>query len=172
MVFTSTRDGDPDIYIMNADGSNVRQITNVDGYDGGPFFSPDGRWIIYRTDRKKKDMLQVHVIRVDGTQDTPLTDNLDQVNWCPYFHPNGKTIIWSSADYSRGPMGANFDLWAMDVALTADSAAPGTPRRVTSHPKADVLPVFSPDGKQMMWTSNRTEDGTSQLFIADWIDGR
>ncbi len=169
IVFTSTRDGDPDIYIMNADGSNVRQITNVDGYDGGPFFSPDDKWIIYRTDRKAKDMLQVHVVAVDGTQDTPLTDDLNQVNWCPYFHPNGKTIIWSSADYSRGPMGANFDLWAMDIDWSGGAPKPGTPRRITFHAKADVLPVFSPDGKKMMWTSNRTEDGTSQLYIADWI---
>ncbi len=172
IVFTSARDGDPDIYMMNADGSNVRQITNIDGYDGGPFFSPDDKWIIYRTDRKAKDMLQVHVISATGEYDTPLTDNTNQVNWCPYFHPNGKTIIWSSADYSRGPMGANFDLWAMDIELKADSAKPGTPRRITFHTKADVLPVFSPDGKKLMWTSNRTEDGTSQLYIADWVEAK
>lgn len=169
IVFTSTRDGDADIYVMNADGSNVRQITNIDGYDGGPFFSPDDQWIIYRTDRKAKDMLQVHVISVAGQTDTPLTDNIEQVNWCPYFHPNGKTIIWSSADYSRGPMGANFDLYAMDIAWKDNVPSPNPPRRITTHAKADVLPVFSPDGKQLMWTSNRTEDGTSQLYIADWL---
>jgi len=169
IVFTSTRDGDPDIYVMNADGSNVRQITNTDGYDGGPFFSPDDKWIIYRTDRKAKDMLQVHVISATGEHDTPLTDNTNQVNWCPYFHPNGKTIIWAGADYSRGPMGANFDLWTMDIAWKDGLPGPGTPRRVTFHPKADVLPVFSPDGQKLMWTSNRTEDGTSQLFITDWL---
>jgi Tol biopolymer transport system component len=170
IVFTSTRDGDPDIYVMNADGSGVRQITNVDGYDGGPFFSPDDKWIIYRTDRKAKDMLQVHVIAVNGENDTPLTDNTNQVNWCPYFHPNGKTIIWASADYSRGPMGANFDLWAMDIAWKEGLPQPGTPRRITFHAKADVLPVFSPDGKKLMWSSSRTEDGSTQLFIADWVE--
>ena len=169
IVFTSTRDGDPDIYVMNADGSNVRQITNVDGYDGGPFFSPDDKWIIYRTDRKAKDMLQVHVISATGEHDTPLTDNTNQVNWAPYFHPNGKTIIWTAADYSRGPMGANFDLWVMDVDWKDGRPKPGTPRRVTTHAKADVLPVFSPDGKKLMWTSSRTEDGSSQLWIADWL---
>lgn len=170
IVFTSTRDGDPDIYVMNADGSGVRQITNVDGYDGGPFFSPDDKWIIYRTDRKAKDMLQVHVIAANGEHDTPLTDNPNQVNWCPYFHPNGKTIIWASADYSRGPMGANFDLWAMDIAWKEGLPKPGTPRRITFHAKADVLPVFSPDGKKLMWSSSRTEDGSTQLYIADWVE--
>lgn len=169
IVFTSTRDGDPDLYVMNADGSNVRQLTNVDGYDGGPFFSPDDKWVIYRSDRREKDMLQLHVMSVDGKHDIALTDNLSQVNWCPYFHPNGKSIIWSGADYSRGPTGANFDLFAMDIEIGADTVKAGEVTRITSHPKADVLPVFSPDGKQMMWTSNRTEDGTSQLYIADWL---
>jgi Tol biopolymer transport system component len=169
IVFTSTRDGDPDIYVMNADGTNVRQVTNVDGYDGGPFFSPDDRWIIYRSDRREKDMLQLHAISADGQHDTALTDNLSQVNWCPYFHPSGKYIIWSGADYSRGPMGANFDLFMMDVTSTDSEFTAGDVKRVTFHPKADVLPVFSPDGTKMMWTSNRTENGTSQLFIADWL---
>jgi Tol biopolymer transport system component len=45
---------------------------------------------------------------------------------------------------------------------------PGDPVRVTDHPNADVLPVFSPDGKTLMWTSNRGEDGSSQLWIADF----
>ncbi|WP_231740671.1 TolB family protein [Thalassoglobus neptunius] len=44
----------------------------------------------------------------------------------------------------------------------------GEVTRITTHEKADVLPVFSPDGKKLMWTSSRTEDGSSQLYIADW----
>ena len=169
IVFTSTRDGDPDLYVMDADGSHVRQLTNVDGYDGGPFFSPDDKWVIFRSDRREKDMLQLHAISVDGKHDVALTDNLSQVNWCPYFHPSGKSIIWSGADYSRGPMGANFDLFTMDVDWNDTEFKGGDVQRITTHPKADVLPVFSPDGQQMMWTSNRTEDGTSQLYVADWL---
>ena len=45
---------------------------------------------------------------------------------------------------------------------------PGPITRITDNPTADVLPVFSPDGKQLMWTSNRTDDHSSQLFIADF----
>jgi Tol biopolymer transport system component len=45
---------------------------------------------------------------------------------------------------------------------------PGKTWRVTDSPGADVLPVFSPDGKQLMWTSTRTEDRSSQLYIADF----
>lgn len=168
IVFTSSRDGDPDLYIMDADGKNVRQITNVPGYDGGPFFSPDDQWIIFRSDRQQKDMLQLYAISVDGKQEVQLTDDLNTVNWAPYFHPSGKYIIWARADYSRGPAGANFDLWTMDVTSTATTFKGGAVERITYHAKADVLPVFSPDGKQLLWTSNRGEGGTSQLWIADW----
>ncbi len=169
IVFTSTRDGDPDIYVMDADGSNVRQITNAPGYDGGPFFSPDDRWIIFRSDRQKEHMLQLFAISVDGKHEVQLTHNLGQVNWCPYFHPSGKYIVWASADYSRGPKFANFDLFTMDVELTPTTVRAGRIERITYHRAADVLPVFSPDGKRLMWTSTRTADGSSQLWIADWV---
>ena len=169
VVFTSDRDGDPDLYVMDADGSNVRQITDAGGYDGGPFFSPDDRWIIFRSDRDKEHMLQLFAVSVDGKMEVQLTDNENTVNWAPYFHPSGKYIVWTQADYSRGPQFANFDLFTMDVASTETTFEGGEVRRVTHHPKADVLPVFSPDGSKLMWTSTRTDDGTSQLWIADWL---
>jgi Tol biopolymer transport system component len=169
IVFTSMRDGDPDIYVMKADGTEVRQITNAPGYDGGPFFSPNGKWIIFRSDRDKKDMLQLFAISVDGKAEVQLTKDMNQVNWCPYFHPSGKYLIWSGADYSRGPMGANFDLFTMDIEMTDTTLKGAAVERITTHAKADVLPVFSPDGTKLMWTSSRTEDGTSQLWIADWL---
>ena len=168
-MFTSTRDGDPDLYIMDADGSNVRQLTNVDGYDGGPFFSPDDRWVIFRSDREQEHMLQIYAISADGQHEVQLTDDLQTVNWAPYFHPSGKLIIWARADYSRGPQFANFDLYTMEVEMDEQSFRGGKVRRITDHEKADVLPVFSPDGKKLMWTSTRTDDGTSQLWIADWL---
>lgn len=169
IVFTSTRDGDPDLYIMDADGGNVRQLTNVDGYDGGPFFSPNDQWIIFRSDREEKDMLQVYAISVDGEREVQLTHDLNTVNWAPYFHPNGKSIVWARADYSRGPQGANFDIYLLRVDPDTMLATESEPTRVTFHEKADVLPVFSPDGTKLMWTSSRTEGGSSQLWIADWL---
>jgi TolB protein len=169
IVFTSTRDGDPDIYTMNADGTGVKQITNVDGYDGGPFFSPDNKWIIFRSDRKKEHMLQLFAVSVDGKQTVQLTNNLNQVNWCPYFHPSGKYLIWSGADYSRGPRSAHFHLYTMEISSTATKFKGGKITQITFNKSADVLPVFSPDGKKMMWTSTRTKDGSSQLWIADWL---
>jgi len=167
IAFCSTRDGDPDIYVMDADGKNVRQLTNVPGYDGGPFISPDGRWVVYRSDRKKEQYLQLHVIGIDGENDTVVTDNVG-VNWAPYWHPTAPWIIWTGADHSNPEAPPNFDLWLMRYEVKDDRFIPGEWIRVTDHPAADVLPVFSPDGKKLMWTSNRGESGTSQLWIADF----
>lgn len=169
IVFTSSRDGDPDLYVMNSDGTNVRQLTNVDGYDGGPFFSPDDKWIIFRSDRQKEHMLQIFMISVDGKHEVQLTDDLNTVNWAPYFHPSGGEFIWTRADYSRGPAEANFDLYVMGIETTDTTVKPGTVTRITTHQGADVLPVFSPDGSKLMWTSNRGADGASQLWIAEYL---
>lgn len=168
IAFCSTRDGDPDLYVMNADGSNVRQLTNAPGYDGGPFISPDGRWVIFRSDRKEKDMLQIYAIGIDGQHEVALTDNIG-VNWAPYWHPSQPYIIWTGADHSDPAKRPNYDLWLMKYKVENDQlSAAGPVIRVTDHPTADVLPVFSPDGKRLMWTSNRSADQSSQLWIADF----
>ena len=169
IVFTSGRDGDPDLYIMDADGKNVRQLVNNPGYDGGPFFSPDGNWVIYRSDRQKEHMLQIFAVSVDGKHDIQLTNNLGTVNWAPYYHPSGRYIIWTRADYSQGPRGAHFNLFTLDLKSSKTSIEAGDVRQVTSNDAADILPVFSPDGRKLMWTSARSKDKSSQLWIADWL---
>ena len=171
IVFTSDRDGDPDLYIMDADGKNVRQLTNVDGYDGGPFFSPDNKWVIFRSDRQEEHMLQLFAISADGKAEVQLTNNLKQVNWCPYFHPSGDYLVWSGADYSRGPRDAKFQLWTLDLTQKDGTLEGGKVTQVTFDDSHDVLPVFSPDGTKLMWTSTRSEDESSQLWIADWLRG-
>ncbi|PQO47528.1 biopolymer transporter Tol [Blastopirellula marina] len=166
IAFCSNRDGDPDLYIMDADGSNVKQLTDAKGYDGGPFISPNGKWVVFRSDRKQEEFLQIYVIGVDGQHETALTDNVG-VNWAPYWHPTKPYIIWAGADHSQ-PGRPNYDLWLMKYDETADGIKPGKVWRITDSPAADVLPVFSPDGKKLMWTSTRTDDHSSQLFIADF----
>jgi TolB protein len=168
IAFCSDRDGDPDIYVMNADGTGVRQLTNQPGYDGGPFISPDQRFVIFRSDRKKEGFLQIHAIGIDGKNDVALTDN-EGVNWAPYWHPTEPWIIWTGADHSNPKARPNYDLWLMKYEEHDGRIAKVGPTiRITDHTSADVLPVFSPDGKKLMWTSNRTQDGESQLFLADF----
>lgn len=166
ICFCSDRDGDPDLYVMDADGTNVRQLTNAPGYDGGPFISPDGNWVIFRSDRHKKEYLQIFAIRLDGSGEVQLTDN-NGVNWAPYWHPTKSCFIWAGADHSDPNARPNYDLWLMKYSVEDGQLKPGPITRITDSPTADVLPVFSPDGNRLMWTSSRTADHSSQLWIAD-----
>ncbi len=168
IAFCSDRDGDADIYLMRSDGSDVRQITNAPGYDGGPFISPDGKWILFRSDRKKPQYLQLYVIGVDGKHETALTDDVG-VNWGPYWHPSKPYIIWAGADHSNPKARPNYDLWMMKYETVDGAIKPGPITRITDSPAADVLPVFSPDGTKLMWTSTRTPEHASQLFLADFV---
>jgi Tol biopolymer transport system component len=163
IVFCSNRSGaeNLELYIMDSDGKNVRKLTNAPGcYNGGPFFSPDGKRIIFRTDRKKKDTLQIHVIDVDGKNDRTLAENLAWVQWCPFWYSDSKHILFAAADHST-MMRPNYDLYWMNV----DS---GKQQRITFAPGADILPVFTKDGKKMMWTSTRDGRSPAQLYIADF----
>ena len=176
ILFVSDRDGDPDIYVMDADGRNVRQLTNEPGYDGGPFFSPDGRFIAYRTDRLEKDMLQIHVMKADGSGDVAITSG-QGVRWAPYWHPTKPWLIWTGADHSDPTKRPNYDLWVARYAANEDAPdgragfRTGAPLRITDHEGADVLPAFSPDGTLLMWTASRGGEGggraaTSQLWAS------
>ncbi len=162
-----TESASVDLYVMNADGSNVRRLTDTPGYDGGPFISPDNQWVVYRTDRKEKDRLQIHVIGIDGKNDTALTDNEATVNWGPYWHPDKPYIIWAGADHSK-PGAPNYDLWLMKYEVADGKFRKLKEWRITDHAGGDVLPVFSPDGKKLMWTSTRATPHLGQLFIADF----
>ncbi len=156
ICFTSQRDDDLEIYTMARDGSDVRRVTNAKGYDGGPFFSPDGKKICFRgfRDPQNPRYAQIYVIDADGQNEKQLT--FDQaVNWCPYFSPCGKWLIYAKNVGSP----RNFELFLVPV-------AGGDSIRLTTNPDADVLPVFSKDGKRIMWTSSRV-GGKSQVFIAN-----
>lgn len=160
IVFTSMRDNDQEIYICDANGKNPRRITNVKGYDGGPFFSPDGQRIVYRSDRKGEGNLQIFTNNLEGTAEKQLTDN-EVLNWCPYWHPSGRWLIFTRADH-KGAGRPNYDLY-----LLRDDGSQTL--RVTADPEFDGLPVFSADGKRVMWTSKRGGLTGSQIFIADFV---
>jgi TolB protein len=166
IAFCSDRDGDPDLYVMRSDGSEVRQLVNAPGYDGGPFISPDGKWVIFRSDRKQEHFLQIYAIGIDGKNEVALTNNVG-VNWAPYWHPTKPYVIWTGADHSDPNKRPNYDLWLMKYEVKDGKIVGGPIERITDNPAADVLPVFSPDGSKLMWTSGRATDGSSQLWIAD-----
>lgn len=146
-----------EIYVMNADGTNQRRLTHTPGYDGGPFFSPDGERIIWRRFDDTGAVADVFTMKLDGSDVRRLTQ-FGSMSWAPYFHPSGAYAIFASNKLGFG----NFELYLVD------SAGQREPVRVTHTDGFDGLPVFSPDGKKLCWTSNRTADKASQLFLANW----
>ncbi len=158
IVFASNRSGQMQLYIMNADGSNVVQVTDTtNGYNGGPFFSPNGSQILYRADYDKKDYLQIYCIGCDGKNRKQLTIN-DAVNWAPYWHPNGKIIAFTTSLHGHH----QYEVYLMNIAT-------GVLYRLTQNPSFDGLPSFNKAGTQITWTSKRGPDQTCQIFVADFI---
>ncbi len=148
-----------DLYVMRSDGTDVRKITDVFGYDGGPFFSPDGKRICWRRFTEDGATAEVFTANLDGSDARALT-RLGAMSWAPYFHPSGDYLIFATNLQGF----ANFELYLVDAAGTHE------PVRVTTTEGFDGLPVFTPDGKSLSWTSNRTADKKSQIFIGQWND--
>ncbi|HMJ66494.1 MAG TPA: M20/M25/M40 family metallo-hydrolase, partial [Candidatus Binatia bacterium] len=146
-----------EIYTMNADGSGQKRLTHTPGYDGGPFFSPDGKRIVWRRFDESGAIADIYTMKAVGSDVRRVTD-FGCMSWAPYYHPSGKYFVFTCNKLGF----SNFELYMVDV----DGGR--APVRVTFTDGFDGLPVFSPDGKRLCWSSARTADGKSQLFIADW----
>jgi Tol biopolymer transport system component len=180
IVFTSTRDGDPELYIMNIDGTNQTRLTFEMGYDGGAFFSLDGSKIVFRSSRPKTNeeladyedlarngmfrpsILEIYVMNSDGTDIKQIT-GFGKASFAPFFHPDGKRIIFSSNVNSK--KGRNFDLYIINIDGTGLE-------QITFNETFDGFPMFTKDGKQLVFCSNRfnKKKGDTNVFIADWIE--
>jgi hypothetical protein len=172
LLFCSLESGDGDLWIRDLKTGARRAIVTAPGYDGGPFFSPCGKRICYRSDRNRDNLLQVFiadlVFDADGSiagieNETQLTAN-DHVNWCPFFRPDGKTLVYASSEIGH----RNYEIF--EVVLPADMTQAPARRRVTEADGADVLPVFSSDGAWLLWTGQRHEGRSSQLYVGRYRD--
>ncbi|MDE0468424.1 MAG: M28 family peptidase [Candidatus Poribacteria bacterium] len=146
-----------EIYLMNADGSDQMRLTDSPGYDGGPFFTPDGQHIVWRHFTPDGSQADIYTMRIDGSNVRRLTD-FKSMSWAPYFHPSGAYVIFASNKLGF----SNFELYLVD------GRGRHEPVRVTTTDGFDGLPVFSPDGNQLCWTSNRNSQEVSQLYLAEW----
>jgi hypothetical protein len=175
ILYCSLESGSGDIYITDTKTGESRLIVGDDGYDGGPFFSPDGKRITYRSDRRGNDLLQLYVAELkfdeDGSivgieKEYQLTDN-EHVNWGPFWHPNNRFLIYATSEVSH----RNYELFVCDAdsGETSGTTRYGLRRRRVTHADGfDGLPVFDESGQWLMWTSKR-ETGTSQLWVAPFL---
>ncbi|MFN5930810.1 MAG: TolB family protein, partial [Sphingobacteriales bacterium] len=177
MVFTSVRDGDIELYVMDLKSGKTTRVTHELGYDGGAWFSPDGKKLIWRASRPQtleeikeyKELLaeglvaptkmEVYTADIDGKNLRKETA-LGQANWAPSYMPDSKRIIFASNhEYKRG---YPFNLYVLNP--------DGNMEKVSRDKGFDAFPMFSYDGKKIVFCSNRNNGGTrdTNIFIADW----
>ena len=148
-----------EIYTMRADGSEQKRLTSVFGYDGGPFFTPDGKKIVWRRFDEQGLIADIWTMNVDGSDQKQIT-TFGSMSWAPYMHASGQYFIFASNKLGF----ENFELFIVDAEGAKE------PVRVTYTDGFDGLPVPSPDGKTLAWTSSRAGGSGSagQIFLAQW----
>jgi TolB protein len=179
IVFTSMRAGDVDLYLMNTNGTGVRRLTQQKGFDGGPFFSWDGRYIVYRAyypkteeelkiyealltqNLMKPTRAEIFVMAADSSNQRQITDN-GAANWSPFMHPDSRQIIFSSNLHD--PERRTFSLYRINIDGTGLE-------RLTYGARFDSFPMFSQDGKKLVFASTRNAKAPHEfnIFIADWV---
>src|SRR3989441_1718069 len=192
LAFASTVDGNPEIYVINSNGTGSTRLTFSDpASDAEPAWSPDGTKIAFRSDRSGSP--EIYVINADGSNPVRLTDAAGG-NFHPAWSPDGTKVAFTSKRDGNGEIyvmnadgtglvnltnhGADDGdpAWSLDgtkIAFTSDrngnaeiyvmNADGSNPVRLTNHPAQDAEPAWSPDGTKVAFASKR--NGNPEIFV-------
>jgi Tol biopolymer transport system component len=167
IVFGRQIDGKMDLWRMNADGTDEKQLTDTDDWqEGAPYFLPDNETIIFRawkrsvkqkldeerkaTGKRSQTPMTIFTIKADGSDLQPRTFT-DDMNWAPFPAPDGRHFVFVRIE------GGNWDIYLGDL-------AGGAPRRLTWSPSFDGFPAISPDGRKMVFTRSEGQRFMSDLY--------
>lgn len=156
IVFSSNRDGDYDLYVMNPDGSDVQPVTQNEAWDDKPSFSPDGRQIAFESDLDGD--FEIYVINADGSDLRQLTFN-DYDDWGPVWSNDGETLAFHA---EQSATDTNVDLYLTDLAGISR-------RQLFNQPGVDRSAAWSPDGQRLVYYGDGS--GGRELYIVEVATG-
>jgi len=151
IAFCSSLDGNWEIYVMDADGSNQTRLTNNPAYDMDPSWSPNGERIAFWSHRDGN--WEIYVMNADGSGQTRLTYNLASDTY-PDWSPDGKRIAFHS---NRD---GNWEIYVMDADGSSQT-------RLTNNPGNDWEPAWSPDGKRIAFHFCGTGQSNGDIYVMD-----
>ena len=159
IVFATDWDGPLAIYVMNVDGSGLRQLTypQDDQFDMQPAWSPDGTKIIF-TSGRQVDFTSIYVVDADGGTPLKLTDS-PAADANAVWSPDGTRIAFASTRDSEGEV-VNEEIYVMN----ADGS---DPVRLTDNPNIDNNPAWSPDGTKIAFLSMPFPEGAPRFRLAE-----
>jgi TolB protein len=152
LAFTSNRDGNPEIYVMNVDGSGLRRLTNHPSIDVTPTWSPTGTQIAFTSDRS--GTASIYIVGDDGLGLRRVTFELcDRATWSPA--PRNEIAYTART-------GPGYDIKVLNLASSET-------RQLTFGEGSNESPAWAPNGRHLAFTSTRS--GRTQIFTVDY-DGK
>jgi len=149
IAFVSKKNSQADIYTINYDGSEMKNVTNHESIVIGPRWSPDGRYLAFTSYRDGRPEGYVRDLK-NGTDKK--VASFEGLNLCGSFSPDGnKLLLTLSKD-------GNEEIYVLEIDTMKL-------KRITQSYSIDVSPTWSPDGKKIAFVSNRS--GSPQIFIMD-----
>ena len=151
LAFTSNRSGNAiyNIFLMNADGSNIRSVVENSTNEFASSWSPDGQKILFQTWRSDETAWDIYVVNIDGSGEKVLI-NTDREEQLPVWLPDGTQFA-----YQAGHRGQGTDIYV------ANADGTGAMRLTDGNGTLHAAPAWSPDGTQIAFESNRHQPPTT-----------